>query len=187
MDESVLASDADRDATVDRLGEAVAQGRLTLGEFAERVDAAYEARTLRDLAPLVGDLPAPAAVVADVHRQRRWTLTLLGDVVRRGPWAMPPRSTFVSLVGDVELDLTQVTLHAEVTRVTLVGLVSDLRLRVPHGVDVDVRGGALLGDRRLATDSPSTRPDAPVIEIRLLAVVGDLTVVRADAEIDRAG
>jgi hypothetical protein len=50
------ASDTDREITVDMLCAAVADGRLTLAELDERVEAALSARTLRDLAGLIADL-----------------------------------------------------------------------------------------------------------------------------------
>ena len=56
----VLASDADRDAAAGLLSCALAEGRLTPGEHAERVSAAYGARTLGELAGLTADLPGPA-------------------------------------------------------------------------------------------------------------------------------
>ena len=55
------ASDADRDRTAVVLGNALATGRLTTTEHAERLDAAYTARTLDELAPLTRDLPADDA------------------------------------------------------------------------------------------------------------------------------
>jgi hypothetical protein len=41
----VRASDAEREATVERLREATAEGRLTFGELTERTGAAYTATT----------------------------------------------------------------------------------------------------------------------------------------------
>jgi Domain of unknown function (DUF1707) len=55
-----LASDADRDAAVGVLNQAFAEGRLTADEHAERLRAAYAARTWRELARLTTDLPGPA-------------------------------------------------------------------------------------------------------------------------------
>jgi hypothetical protein len=57
---SVLASDADRDAVAGRLSSALAEGRLTTSEHAERVEAAYATRTAGALSALTADLPAPA-------------------------------------------------------------------------------------------------------------------------------
>jgi hypothetical protein len=59
------ASDADREAAVRLLHDAVARGQLSLEEGEERVAAAYGARFLKDLPPLTADLPplpAPAPV-----------------------------------------------------------------------------------------------------------------------------
>jgi len=55
---AVLASDLDRDRIVDRLSEAVGDGRLSLEEGTERIDAALRSRNLRELERLVADLPA---------------------------------------------------------------------------------------------------------------------------------
>jgi hypothetical protein len=58
QDPFVRASDADRDAVAGLLRDAHAEGRLTVEEFTERLDAAYAARTHGDLVPLTSDLPA---------------------------------------------------------------------------------------------------------------------------------
>ena len=58
----VRASDAERDATVNRLREAATEGRLTLEELTDRIEAAANAVMRSDLVPLTSDLPATAAV-----------------------------------------------------------------------------------------------------------------------------
>ena len=63
-DPSLRAADADRDAVADRLRTAHAEGRLTVEEFGERLDAAFAARTMGELAGLTADLPAERARVA---------------------------------------------------------------------------------------------------------------------------
>jgi hypothetical protein len=59
-DLQLRASDAERDAVATRLREAHAEGRLSVEEFSERLDAALAARTRGDLEALTRDLPAPA-------------------------------------------------------------------------------------------------------------------------------
>jgi hypothetical protein len=51
------ASHADRDTAVDILCAAVADGRLTLDELDERLEHVLSARTLREIAWLISDLP----------------------------------------------------------------------------------------------------------------------------------
>ena len=57
MQRDVRASDAERNAVVERLRRALSQGRLSVEEFDERVTAAYAAKTHGDLAVLTRDLP----------------------------------------------------------------------------------------------------------------------------------
>jgi len=61
------ASDVDRDAAVELLRGHHAVGRLTLAEFNERMDTAYGAVTLGELARLIHDLPPPEHLEADVE------------------------------------------------------------------------------------------------------------------------
>jgi Domain of unknown function (DUF1707) len=55
--DSLRASDADRDAVMDRLRTAAGEGRLEPEELEERVLAALSARTYGELEPLLDDLP----------------------------------------------------------------------------------------------------------------------------------
>src|SRR4051794_31336815 len=62
----VLASDAEREATVESLRVAHADGRLTFEELSDRSELAYRSRTAAELSLLTRDLPggsqaAPAA------------------------------------------------------------------------------------------------------------------------------
>ena len=51
------ASNSEREATVEILQAAVGEGRITMAEFEERVQAAYAATTRRELNALTDDLP----------------------------------------------------------------------------------------------------------------------------------
>ena len=57
-DPKIRASDEDRDRTMTLLREHHAAGRLTAEEFNDRVDKAFEAKTLGELDALMADLPA---------------------------------------------------------------------------------------------------------------------------------
>src|SRR5947209_18500391 len=58
---STRASDRERDAVVQRVQDAFAEGRLDDAEFDERTRAALTARTHADLDTLLADLPAQTA------------------------------------------------------------------------------------------------------------------------------
>ena len=62
--QKMRASDRDRQQVVDRLRSALEDGRLTIDEYVDRMEAAYQAATYGDLAPLCEDLPASSPVIA---------------------------------------------------------------------------------------------------------------------------
>jgi hypothetical protein len=58
--DELRAADVDRAFVADLLKKAVDEGRLTLGEYDERLQRTYEARTYGDLDLVIGDLPRPS-------------------------------------------------------------------------------------------------------------------------------
>ena len=73
------ASDSDRDAVVSDLSEHFQAGRLTAGEFDERMGRALAARTWGELRDLLADLPAarpaPQARAARSFSAQPWPLS----------------------------------------------------------------------------------------------------------------
>jgi len=89
------ASDADRDATAERLRVAYAEGRLGDLELDERLERALDARTVAQLAPLTSDLPSTSAqprVQAGRMRtaplRAAWTAWFLAVAVNLIIWAV---------------------------------------------------------------------------------------------------
>ena len=65
------ASDADRERVAARLGDACAEGRLPVEELSHRLEAAFAARTVRELDGLMADLPAPPPQPRPAVRHKR--------------------------------------------------------------------------------------------------------------------
>jgi hypothetical protein len=80
--ETLRAADADRHRIADRLKSALDEGRLSLGEYDERVREAYAARTYAELLILVADLPEPGVSAAEVSARK-------AAEVRRGERKLP--------------------------------------------------------------------------------------------------
>ena len=62
--QQMRASDRDRQQVVEQLRSALEDGRLTMDEYVDRMEAAYQAATYGDLAPLCADLPASTPAIA---------------------------------------------------------------------------------------------------------------------------
>jgi DUF1707 SHOCT-like domain len=68
--ETLRAADADRHQIAAQLKSALDEGRLSLGEYDDRVREAYAARTYAELLHLVADLPKPGLSAAEVNARR---------------------------------------------------------------------------------------------------------------------
>jgi DUF1707 SHOCT-like domain len=179
--DGIRASDAERDAAVERLSQATGDGRLTLEEFSQRMGQASTARTRAELDRLVSDLPvqaapAPAAVAAPGAPS--YHIRPVGGLRVYGPWRMDRHVVVLSLVGGARLDLSQAELAAKEVTLTKVSLVGGTRLRVPPGVRVDVSGFSLVGGTRVEA-GPPPGPGAPTVHVRAFSLVGGVRVRRS--------
>src|SRR3712207_1670481 len=120
------ASDADRERVADILRDALAEGRLDMGEFEERLDATYRARTYGELAPITRDLPAEGvtAPALSLHKEpaagpgwrgrivggegsSTWAVAVMSGFQRKGRWTVPRRFTCFAFWGGGEIDLRE--------------------------------------------------------------------------------
>jgi len=168
------ASDTDRDRVVALLGEAMADGRLTADEHAERVQRAFAARTLGELAELTTDLAVPSAQPVRLDGGR--TISgIFGPARRDGRWVVPENLTVTAMFGEVEVDFTQAILQSSRVQVFATVFGGRLRLIVPDGVSVIVSGHMVLGRKRGSTPPPAS-PGTPVIDVKALVLGGELAV-----------
>ncbi len=79
--QKMRTSDRDRQQVVEQLRSALEDGRVTMDEYVDRMEAAYQAVTYGDLAPLCADLPASGPVIAGP--QTAATAAALPSVVAR--------------------------------------------------------------------------------------------------------
>jgi Domain of unknown function (DUF1707)/Cell wall-active antibiotics response 4TMS YvqF len=180
----IRASDAERDATVERLSAATGDGRLTLEEFSQRMDRATSARTRAELARLVADLPEDVATVGtDVAGRTSaepfWHVSPVGGLRVRGPWRMDRHTIVVSIVGGTRLDLSQAQLAALEVTLTKASLVGGVRVWVPAGIRVEVSGFSLIGGTRFCGGS-EPGPGAPTVHIRAFSLVGGVRIRRGE-------
>jgi Domain of unknown function (DUF1707) len=171
------ASDADRERVVTMLAQAAADGRITLEEHAHRVQRAYTARTLGDLARLTEDLALPGAQPLRLDNSR--TVTAFFATERRaGRWVVPDRLVVTAIGGQIVLDLTEALLQGQRTQMYATALGGQVNLLVPAAVTVITRNlaEALPGTRPESRPEPPVPPGAPVIELHTLTLLGRIHV-----------
>lgn len=189
------ASDADRERVTEILRDALAEGRLDMEEFEERLDATYKARTYGELAPITRDLPtAPGPAVnlvkgpvADGSWASRitggegsstWGVAIMSGFQRKGRWTVPRRFNAFAFWGGGEIDLREANFADREVEINCVAIMGGIEVIVPPGVEVVVRGIGVMGgfDQR-EHDLPDD-PGAPRVVVTGLALMGGVEVVR---------
>jgi hypothetical protein len=179
------ASDRERDAVLQRVQEAFAEGRLDDTEFDQRMRAALTARTRAELDQLLTDLPevtAPGTAPAISRGPGRFAIALKSSVRRSGRWRVPDRYTTVVYKGSGWLDLRAAELTGPDTTFLAVAYKSQVKILVPPGVRVEMTGfGVTQG---ADDDDPGYRLplDAPVIHVRGLAYKGTVEITTRPPE-----
>jgi hypothetical protein len=98
-----------------------------------------------------------------------------------GRWRLPGRLRARALFGDIYLDLRGVVVSDEVVEISAITLFGNLCVDVPEGVEVELTGFDVLGDRELRLTPLPRRSGTPLIRIRAHGLLGDV-YVRTPAE-----
>ncbi|WP_030674596.1 DUF1707 domain-containing protein [Streptomyces rimosus] len=187
------ASDADRERIAEILREALAEGRLEMEEFDERLTAAYQARTVGALKPLVADLPQPnddrtaatrAAPGTLTWRERiggeptsRGAFAFWSGFSRKGRWTVPRTFTAGVFQAGGEIDLRDAHFEAGEVTVRCFALMGGIDVVVPPGVEVQVTGWGFMGGFDNGDGEPGD-PGAPRVKITGFAMMAGVGVRR---------
>lgn len=160
------AADADRDRAAGVLSGALATGRLTSAEYAERLDLVYAAKTLGDLAPLVRDLPAedeagPGLSVAGSAA----VAARFSKVIRSGRWVAGRHTRLTARFGALIVNLADAVLPGREITLEIDAFCGKLIVVVPAGAHVIDEGGALFAKRAVYGREDQGDADGPVIRI----------------------
>ncbi|POX53008.1 DUF1707 domain-containing protein [Streptomyces sp. Ru72] len=193
-------SDADRDRITDILRDALAEGRLTAEEHAERVEGVLHAKTVGELDRFVRDLPAALPRAVDFAGAGRYShlrtapayaapgrpapgfmprepdenvVAVFSSAIRRGRWRPRRRTHAYAIFGSVEIDLSEALFEYQQVVIKAVSVFGDVQIRVPENVSLRSTGGGVLGNFEVSP-LDSGDPDAPVIHVDGLAVFGNV-------------
>ncbi|MDN0195501.1 DUF1707 domain-containing protein [Streptomyces sp. S.PNR 29] len=179
------ASDADRDRVADILREALAEGRLTADEHAERVEGVLSAKTVGELDVFIRDLPAAhqgRAAASAPHRPATGALpadpddnvvAVFSSAVRKGRWRAGRRIHAYAIFGSVEIDLSEALFEYQQVVIKTVSVFGSVDIRVPENVSLHGMGGGVLGSFEVRT-LDSGEPQAPVVYVDGWAVLGSV-------------
>ncbi|MFD5231949.1 DUF1707 domain-containing protein [Streptomyces qaidamensis] len=182
------ASDAERDRIADILHDALAEGRLTADEHAERVEAVLRAKTVGELEAFIRDLPAahrqgPGSSPAPApHRPTAGALPIDPDdnvvavfsgAVRKGRWRAGRRIHAYAVFGSVEIDLSEALFDHQQVVVKSFAIFGSVEIRVPENVSLRGTGSGVLGSFEVDT-LDSGDPQAPIVYVDGWAVLGSI-------------
>ncbi|CAM5743626.1 hypothetical protein STAFG_3581 [Streptomyces afghaniensis 772] len=194
------ASDADRERVAEILRDALAEGRLDMAEFEERLDATYQARTYGELAPITRDLPAAGVTAPSVSLTKEpapgpdgsdwsgrivggegsssWAVAVMSGFQRKGRWTMPRRFTCLALCGGGEIDLREANFADREVEINAIAIMGGVDVIVPPGVEVVVRGIGIMGGFDHQEEGVPGTPGAPRVIITGFAFWGGVGVQR---------
>ncbi|WP_445524349.1 DUF1707 SHOCT-like domain-containing protein [Streptomyces cyslabdanicus] len=189
------ASDADRERVAEQLRDALAEGRLDMAEFEERLEAAYRARTYGELTPITRDLPVPgvAAPVVNMVKQpvqgggwasrvvggegsSSWAVAIMGGFERKGGWTVPKRFSCFTFWGGGAVDLRDANFADQEIQINCVAIMGGVDVIVPPGVEVVVRGIGIMGAFDHREDDTPVEPGAPRVIVTGVAFWGGVGI-----------
>ncbi|KOU36649.1 DUF1707 SHOCT-like domain-containing protein [Streptomyces sp. WM6378] len=192
------ASDAERERVAESLRDAVAEGRLDMEEFEQRLEAAYKARTHGELEPLVRDLPAPGTVgpatpvarrtedESEVHWPSRighpptskGGFALWGGFSRKGNWTVAKKFTAFAMWGGGDIDLREARFEDRETTLRLFTIMGGIGVTVPPELNVQVKGFGIMGGVGGSKANGEGTPGSPHVTIIAFALMGGIGVDR---------
>lgn len=192
------ASDADRERVAEVLRDALAEGRLDMTEFEERLDATYSARTYGELEPITRDLPAGSAGVAPKVSMTKdpapagswagritggegsssWAVAVMSGFQRKGRWTVPKRFNSFAFWGGGDIDLREANFADGEVVINCVAIMGGMNVIVPPGVEVIVRGIGIMGGFDHREEGVPGDPGAPRVVVTGFAFWGGVGVER---------
>ncbi|MEW2067871.1 DUF1707 domain-containing protein [Streptomyces sp. NPDC007346] len=157
------ASHDDREAVVERLRDAAAEGRIDLDELDARLEQALTSKTYAELAVLTADLPSfdppesqpPLVLKGGMHGASRGP----------GRWEVPGHVIAHGGMGGVKIDFTRVECRFTEIAVEAYGETAGVTIVVPDGWAADTSGmDPGLGGLRDKT-TPDRLPGTPLIRL----------------------
>jgi hypothetical protein len=176
---AVRIGDQDREAAAAVLERACGEGLLNLEEFSARVGAVWAADTVEQLRQATADLAQP--VVGGIREPEEKIVAVFGENKRSMRWRLPGLLRVLAVFGSCELDLREAAVGADAMRDHLVRITGrcvfgELKVTVPEGVDVELRGRTVFGSRSMNLAPVARLAGTPLVVVDVDAVFAEVTV-----------
>ncbi|GAA4155258.1 DUF1707 SHOCT-like domain-containing protein [Actinomadura keratinilytica] len=189
------ASDADRDRVAAVLREAAGDGRISMDELQERLEAVYSAKTYAELEPLTRDLPVTGSPGPPVPRggarlatgeEPTWRtgIGVLSGFHRQGVWAVPRKFTAFAFWGGGKIDLRDARYTSGEVRIRAVAVMGGIEIIAPDDITVHVKGLGVMGGFDGRASGPGA-PGAPRVVVSGFSFWGGVGVKRRSRKRDR--
>ncbi|MGH9131572.1 MAG: DUF1707 SHOCT-like domain-containing protein [Acidimicrobiales bacterium] len=193
---ALRVSDSEREAVANALREHCGEGRLSLDELSERLEATFAARTREELDRVLLDLPKSTSVAGIAigrpaqgagglvggaggparRRSTGWTISVMSDNSHRGRWRPKAVTNVIALMGTCELDLRQAEIDGSEVVINAFSLMGHIEVVVPEGIEVSLTGIPIMGCKYLQIRPVPPIPGAPTVRVRGFMLMGDLMV-----------
>ena len=185
-----------REQKISELSLHFAKDHLSLEDLERRIERVYKAATVAELEEITADLrviapplPAPAGrAVASASRslspaypqEKARILSIMGESRRQGPWHVPQRLEVVSIMSDMEIDLTHAVVPSGVVEFDMRVVWAACKVIVPSGMRVVNEMHAIMAS--VQSDAGDTTPAAedayaPTIHLTGMALMAEVKVL----------
>lgn len=115
-----------------------------------------------------------AATIArdGVVPDRAAMIAVFGGVERKGGWIVPRLIKAFAVMGGVDLDMREAHFAEGVTEIEVFALFGGVDIKVPTGVRVESTGAGIMGGFSVSSADADPGPDAPVLRISGIAIMG---------------
>ncbi|WP_329088548.1 DUF1707 domain-containing protein [Actinomadura citrea] len=187
------AGDADRERVAQVLRDAAGDGRLTLDELEERLDAVYSAKTYGELAPITRDLPGPGGAMPPlplsgtdwrpVEGAPTWRIGIgiMSGFLRSGVWNVPRTFTAFAFWGGGKIDLREARFDEGTVTIRALAIMGGFEIIVPDDITVHVKGLGIMGGFDQRASGPGV-PGSPTVVVKGLAFWGGVGVKRRKSD-----
>ena len=178
----IRVSDQERNGVVESLRTHCADGRLTLDEFAERVEVALAAKTQAELSEITRDLPAVLPTATSMTPQSRTreplrtTIAIMSGSDRKGRWRLEGEHTAFAMMGGIQLDLRNAEIVGDEVTINAIAIMGGVEIIVPEGIDVALSGVAIMGGKSSRLKGHTVLPGSPLVRVKVFAFWGGVEV-----------